>query len=189
MMSRGSSTFVLSWSAAILTAACANPDADRVSSEDLRVLRAMVDISCRLDVQRIVVSDRPAIPYGSERRDTDGHNVHFGLDFDRRIVRVARWPRKNICPAVSIVSDDRITAALARKSEFPWSWKAFIASFGGARTLMKISLPVYSDDGKRAVVYTTSTCPYTCGAGFYHELEKTYEGWKVERSEVAWTQS
>ncbi len=174
---------------AILLVGCANPDADRVSSEDLKVLRAMVDISCKLDVQRIVVSDRPAIPYGSDLHDADKHNVQFGLDFDRRIARVARWPRKQICPAVRIASEARITSALAKKSEFPESWEGFIASFGGARTLMKISLPVYSQDGIHAVVYTTSTCPYTCGAGFYHELEKTHEGWKIDRSEVAWTRS
>jgi hypothetical protein len=51
---------------------------------------------------------------------------------------------------------------------------------------MKISLPVYSQDGKRAVVYTESTCPYTCGGGFYHELEKTYSRWRITKSLNAW---
>jgi hypothetical protein len=187
MINRGTFAFVPVLATAILGVGCANPDADRVNPEDLKVLRAMVDIACKLDAQRIVVSDQPAIPFGSELHDTDEHNVQFGLDFDRRIARVARWPRKQICPAVSIAPEARINSALAKKSQFPGSWEAFIASFGGARTLMMISLPVYSEDGKHAVVYTTSTCPYTCGVGFYHELEKTRDGWRIDRSELAWT--
>lgn len=188
MITRNSFVFV-AFATAAFTGDCANPNGDRVSSDDLKILRTMVDISCQLDGQRIVVSDQPASPYRNELHHTDKRNVQFGLDVDLRIARTARWPRKRICPAVSIASEAGIASALMKKSEFPGSWEGFIEKFQGARTLMRISLPVYSEDGKHAVVYTTSTCPYTCGAGFYHELEKTYEGWKIDRSEVAWTQS
>jgi hypothetical protein len=61
-----------------------------------------------------------------------------------------------------------------------------MATFGGARSLMKISLPVYSSDGKRAVVYATGSCPYTCGEGIYNELEKTRSGWRITNSVIAW---
>ena len=175
--------------AAAISMACADPYADHVNREDVQILRAMVDIACKLNAQRIVVSDRPAIPYGSERDNAGKKNIQFGLDFGRRQAREARWPRREICPAVRVAADSQIAAALAKKSEFPGSWEAFIAQYDGARTLMKVSLPVYSQDGKRAVVYTTSTCPYVCGGGFFHELVKTYEGWKIENSQLAWTRS
>lgn len=165
----------------------ADPYADDVHSEDLRAMRAMVDISCKLDVERVVVSDHPAIPRESELHDTDHRNVQFGIDFDLRLARDARWPKGKICPAVSVVSDSAIATALAHETGFPGSWENFMATFGGAHSVMRISLPVFSRDGKHAVIYTSSTCPYTCGAGFYHELEKTYEGWKIVTSRNAWT--
>jgi hypothetical protein len=76
---------------------------------------------------------------------------------------------------------------LEQGSGLSGSWEDFSARFGGSRSLMKISLPVYSADGNHAVVYTTGRCPYTCGAGFYHELKKTYEGWQITDSVIAWT--
>jgi hypothetical protein len=48
--------------AVLITAGCADPYADDVSSEDVRVMHAMVDIACMVDAERIVVSDHPAIP-------------------------------------------------------------------------------------------------------------------------------
>jgi hypothetical protein len=173
--------------AVLITAGCADPYADDVSSEDVRVMRAMVDIACKVDAERIVVSDRPAIPRASDLHDTDGHNVRFGIDFDRRLAREARWPGGQVCPAVRVAADAAISNALEQGSGISGSWEIFASQFGGARSLMQISLPVYSADGTRAVVYTTGRCPYTCGAGFYHELKKTYEGWRITKSVNAWT--
>jgi hypothetical protein len=180
----GSAVFL---AAILITAGCADPYADDVSSEDVRVMRAMVNIACKVDAERIVVSDRPAIPRASDLHDSDGHNVRFGIDFDRRLARVSRWPRGQVCPAVRVASDAAISNALEQGSGISGSWENFSTRFGGAHSLMMISLPVYSADGKRAVVYTTGRCPYTCGAGFYHELKKTYEGWQITNSVNAWT--
>jgi len=147
-------------------------------------MRAMVDISCKLGVERLVISNRPAVPRRSDLHDTNGHNVQFGIDFNQRIGRHARWPVGQLCPVVRVVSDSRIENVLAHDSR---SWEKFIAAFEGAHSLMRISLPVYSHDGRRAVVYTSGSCPYTCGAGFYHELEKTHSGWRIVSSVIAWT--
>lgn len=179
--------FVVAATILVATGCTADPYADEVNSEDLRVMRAMVEISCKLDFEQVVISDRPAIPRESHIRDTGEQNVQFGIDFDRRLARTARWPRGEICPAVRVVSDRAISSALANETGFSGSWETFKAKFGGARTLMRISLPVYSHDRKHAVIYTVGTCPYTCGAGFYHELEKTYEGWKITSSINAWS--
>jgi hypothetical protein len=171
--------------AVCLVAGCsADPIADEVSAEDERVMRTMIDISCKLGVEHIVIADRPAVPRQSDLHDTDGHNVQFGIDFDRRIAREARWPRGKVCPVVRVVSDSAIDDVLAHDD---MSWDRFMARFTGAHSVMKISLPVYSRDGKRAVVYTTGVCPYRCGTGFYHELEKTYDGWRIAQSAIAWT--
>lgn len=186
-MANALTSLILIAAAPFLAIGCAaDPDADEVHSEDLRAMRAMVDISCKLDVERLVISDRPAIPRESELHDTDNRNVQFGIDFDRRLARDARWPQGQICPAVRVVSDSAISTALANETGFPGSWENFIATFGGARAVMRISLPVFSRDGKHAVIYTSSNCPYTCGGGFYHEIEKTYEGWKIVSSRNAW---
>ena len=187
-MAEGSTPRVLIAAVFLLATGCtADPDADEVGSEDLRAMRAMVDLSCKLDVERLVVSAVPAIPRESDLHDTDNRNVQFGIDFDRRLARDARWPQGQICPAVRVVSDSAIATALANETGFPGSWENFIATFGGARAVMRISLPVFSPDGNHAVIYTSSNCPYTCGEGFYHELEKTYEGWKIVSSRNVWT--
>lgn len=173
----------------VATTACAvagcfaDPFADKVSAEDERVMRAMVDISCKLGVERLVISDRPAVPRQSDLDDADGRNVQFGFDIDQRIGHEARWPLGRLCPVVRVVSDSKIEKVLAHDNG---SWEKFSATFEGARSLMRISLPVYSHDGKRAVIYTSGSCPYACGAGFYHELVKTHAGWRIMSSVNAW---
>lgn len=170
------------------TAGCsADPYADEVSREDLRVMRALVDISCKLEVEKVVISDRPAIPREGEAGDSARRVASWRSELARRPAHEARWPVGQICSAVRVVAEGRITQALENETGFPGSWRNFKSTFGGSRTLMRISLPVYSPDGKHAVVYTEGSCPYTCGAGFYHELEKTHKGWKILTSVNAWT--
>jgi hypothetical protein len=161
----------------------ADPFADAVNSEDSRIMQAMVAISCKLGVERIVISDLPAAPGEGGQRVTGRPNMHFGLDVSRRIARQARWPVGAVCPSVQVTADSNIENVLEHDTP---SWDKFKAAFGGAHSLMRISLPVYSRDGTRAVVYTTGTCPYTCGAGFYHLLEKSFSGWRIANSEIAW---
>jgi hypothetical protein len=168
---------------AVVAGCFRDPLADRVGGEDERIMRAMVDIACKLDVETMVISDRPAIPRESEVQGVEGRNVQYGIDLNQRIARKARWPKGDICPAVHVVDDSLIEGVLATDTR---DWGKFEATFDGARSLMRISLPVYSSDGKRAVLYTSGRCPYTCGGGFYHELEKTNSGWRIANSANAW---
>ena len=69
--------------------------------------------------------------------------------------------------------DSAIASAFAHETVKPPQWIAFGKAFDGAQHLVRVSLPVYSPDGRRAVVYTVGTCPFRCGAGFYHELRKS----------------
>lgn len=73
--------------------------------------------------ERIVVSDYPAILRASDLDDTDGHNVRFGIDFERRLAREASWPRGQVCPAVRVASDSAISNALEPGSGLSGSWE------------------------------------------------------------------
>jgi hypothetical protein len=159
-----------------LCSACTPADGNHVTRNDMEVLGTLVGVACKLETPEII-SDLPASASGS----------HFGLDLSERALRHARWPHEKLCSAVRVARDSTIRAALAEDTERPSPWAGFKARFDGAATLLRVSLPVYSDDGRRAVVYTSSTCPYTCGAGFFHELVKTPEGWRIEHSDPAWT--
>jgi hypothetical protein len=157
-------------------AACAPADGNHVTGTDLEVLGALVGVACQLETREIV-SDVPPVARGT----------HFGLDLAARIPERARWPREKLCPTVRVARDAVIRAALATDTQQPPPWLGFKARFDGAATLLRVSLPVYAEGGRRAVVYTSSTCPYRCGAGFFHELRKTPDGWRIEHSEPAWT--
>jgi hypothetical protein len=102
-------------------------------------------------------------------------------------MRAARWARGAICPTVDVQPEDRIAQAFANDHRVPPSWNAFGAAFGGAQHLMRVSLPVYSEDGRRALVYTERTCAVLCGAAFYHELRKAGDGWVITQSVLAGT--
>jgi hypothetical protein len=188
-MTRSRKILALSVAAAVwmLSGCTWNPDADSIGGDDREILRALIAISCKVGVDNIVVSDRPALPRDSGRHDIDHRNIQFGIDVDRRLAHEARWKRRQVCPTVKVVDDSALAAALAQESKTAPTWDHFSAVFGGAHTLMRISLPVYSSDGIHAVVYTESTCPFRCGTGFYHELKKQFGEWRIEQSRSAWT--
>jgi hypothetical protein len=160
----------------VLCAGCAPADGNHVTRTDLEVLDTLVGVACKLETREII-SDLPA--------SADGR--HFGIDLSARTVEHARWPLEKLCPSVRVARDGVIRAALSEDTQEPPPWLGFKARFDGAATLLRVSLPVYSKDGRRAVVYTSSTCPYRCGAGFFHELVKTSKGWRIAHSDPAWT--
>ena len=161
---------------AMLSTACTPADGNHITRTDLEVLDTLVGVACRLETREIV-SDLPAAARGS----------HYGIDLSDRAPRRARWPHGKVCSTVRVAHDSAIRAALAEDTQQPPPWLGFKARFDGAATLLRVSLPAYSKDGRRAVVYTSSTCPYTCGAGFFHELVKTPTGWRIAHSAPAWT--
>jgi hypothetical protein len=161
---------------AALCAACTPADGNHVTRTDMQVLDALVGVACRLDTREII-SDAPLVAEGT----------HYGVDLSARMPGHARWPHDKVCPTVRVARDSVIRAALGEDTQKPPPWLGFKARFDGAATLLRVSLPVYSKDGRRAVVYTSSTCPFRCGAGFFHELVKTPTGWRIEHSEPAWT--
>ena len=156
-----------------------------MSRDDRQILDTMLALACKLETREIV-SDRPAIPRGRGTDDADPRNLQFGLDLARRPAHHAHWPQGTVCKTVRVVPESSVETAFAHETVKPAQWIGFGKAFDGAQHLVRVSLPVYSPDGRRAVVYTVGTCPFQCGAGFYHELRKSPTGWKIVRSEVAW---
>jgi hypothetical protein len=184
-MARSFILTVLAMLAAASSGCQPGPLDDAVSRNDEQILHALLALACKLET-REVVSDRPATPRGRGMGDADPRNLQFGLDLAKRPAHRAQWPHGTVCKTVRVVPESTIEAAFAQETADPPQWIAFGKAFDGAQNLVRISLPVYSEDGRRAVVYTGATCPFKCGAGFYHELRKTMTGWKIVRSQVAW---
>jgi len=156
-----------------------------ISSTDMRVLEAIAKPACDYEWNELI-SDLPATPYRARSLGEKQPNLKFGLDVASRSQPKARWPRGNLCSPVRVVGNAAIESALQRETSIPPTWDQFRDRFPGARTLVRVSLPVYSDDERRAVVYTESTCPFRCGNGFFHELVREGSRWKIEQSVNAW---
>lgn len=173
----------------VLVLPACQDNVDRVTWEDEKILEVVTQLACKLGTQQII-SDLPAMPRALGAQSVGfknkPHNIHFGIDFNQRPQRRARWSEDRICPTVRVVDDARIRMAFAHETSDPPLWNDFGKAFDGAQNLLRLSLPVYSPDGQRALLYTEGTCPFKCGAGFYNELEKSSTGWKITRSEIAW---
>jgi hypothetical protein len=156
-----------------------------ISSTDMRVLEAIVKPACDFEWNEII-SDLPAIPYRPSSLGEHQPNRHFGLDIASRSQPNARWPRRYLCSSAQVVSNAAIENAMKRETSIPPTWDHFREQFPGTRTLVRVSLPVYSKDERRAVVYTESTCPFRCGNGFFHELVKEGSRWRIVQSANAW---
>jgi len=156
-----------------------------ISSTDMRVLKAIVKPACDFEWNEIV-SDLPARPFRAASLGEHGANLQFGLDVEGRNQPKSRWPRGNLCVPVRVVSNAAIESALKRETSIPPTWEHFREQFPGTRTLVRVSLPVYSEDERRAVVYTEATCPFRCGNGFYHELVREGSRWRIAQSVSAW---
>lgn len=161
---------------AIICVGCARPDRDHIISSDLAVLRAFTARACQLEYKEII-ADVPATP--TTRAPA------YGLDLLRRAPAHARWPHRTLCRTVKVANEATIDTA--RRQDGARAWPAFSSRFDGAQTLIRVSLPVYSPDRRRAVIYVATTCPYTCGTGFFHELEKTPTGWQIVASTHLWS--
>jgi len=152
-----------------------------VAGEDIHVLRAILNSACALEWKQ-VVSDMPIAPFHKLVSVKGAPNVQFGLNLDVRLPTEARWPRGEICASVRVVDDAVIKDVMSRETSIPPRWTFFRERFDGAKKLTRVSLPVYSVDGRSAVVYVEGTCPYSCGAGFFYELRNVGGEWKILRS-------
>jgi hypothetical protein len=179
------SVLVLVFATAMLAGASTAPG-DELGAEDLAILNAVLAEDCSFNGPLTVVTDLPASPHEVDVPNAAPKDVRFGLDLATRQPGSTRWPLGELCPTVLVAADERIKETFARETKIPPSGEFFMKEFNQPRFLAGVSLPVYSTDGKRAVVYTWHRCGGLCGAGFYLELKKTSEGWKKTNSAGAW---
>ena len=174
------------FAAAMLAGGCAAP-ADELASDDLAILNEVLAEDCSFNGPLTIVTDLPASRHDEvEVPNAPPNEVRFGLDLASRHPGNTRWPLGELCPTVLVAADERIKETFARETKIPPSGEFFMKEFNQPRFLAGVSLPVYSTDGKRAVVYTWRRCGGLCGAGFYLEFKKISKGWKKTNSAGAW---
>ena len=104
-------------------------------------------------------------------------------DLLRRNLSRKRLPAGIACSHIKVVSHERIEELFSHQAS---AWRAFYSAFPGAEGIDRISLPGYSGDGRRAVVYRDGSCGDLCGTGFLLLLRKHGSAWIVERSVGVW---
>jgi hypothetical protein len=132
---------------------------------------------------RIVISDRPLDPGLNEK--TGKPIVVFGIAMLPRVPATTLWPEGELCPGWRVVKHELLEPVLVDPQGRPRGRAALESAFDGAFSYETITLPAYSADGKRAVVYFEHHCPL-CGEGVYYELTLTATGWKVSAEEMRW---
>lgn len=164
---------------------CAAEGTLYATSNDVAALRTVLSLYCGADQGFRVLSDVPSLP--RKHDNTAGWpSSLFGIQLVGRPRKSTRWPHVHVCPAIRIVSGERIDTIFARDNHIPHDWRGFYAEFPGANGLISASLPIFSPDRRSAVVYLEWKCGPLCGSGFYIELTKKEAGWQISRRETAW---
>ena len=103
----------------------------------------------------------------------------------RRSKEPFQWPRET-CARVHVVDEAQIEALFANDDRKPPGWENFQNAFPGSIGLTRISLPAFTANHDRAVVYEEWTCGPLCGTGLYVELKKRRGSWHVTKKAAAW---
>lgn len=158
-----------------------------VSGRDIEVLRAVFTESCkRADDKFSVVSSQPANAAERSLPAEWKDSKELNAELQRRSSLNVRWPIAQICDNARMFSHERIEAAFAEDTRVPPGWENFYRTFSGSNGWVRVSLPAFSADGSRAVVYTEANCDLLCGTGSYIELAKKLGSWEITRYETAW---
>jgi hypothetical protein len=162
----------------------ADPAAD--NADLIGILRTIHADRCGFDNWRgpgnpVVISDRPWPTDINEitRRPFE----QFGIAMMPRAPAGTLWPRVTLCAGVGVV--DHVRLELVVKDEAAVNPGHALNLGFGARSFEMISLPAFSADGKRAVVFRAHVCPL-CGNGSYLEVIRTPYGWRVGRRLRIW---
>jgi hypothetical protein len=72
------------------------------------------------------------------------------------------------------------------KSKKRDGWKSFYAQFPGAGGFMKFSRVGFNEKRDRALLYSTISCGWLCGTGYYHLLKRESGQWVLFKNYMAW---
>ena len=170
-----------------LTASGRTPDQDADTADLIAILRAIHVDRCGLFNWRgpsgpVVISDRPSPTPFNEIKNRPFER--FGIALQPRAPAGTLWPHVTLCPGIGVVDHKRLESLVAYEDAAYDHVGAFTLAFGEA-SYEEISLPAFSADGNRAVVYRAHMCPL-CGEGIYFEVLRTPYGWRVSRREQVW---
>lgn len=160
------------------------------AEQDRSVLASVLGVTCkylgRTGKRRFEVLDAESTDLqqviGSKPKLPEAYLDAF-RDLLRRNLSRKRLPAGIACSHIRVVSHERIKELFSHQAS---AWRAFYSAFPGAEGIDRISLPGYSGDGRRAVVYRAGSCGDLCGAGFLVLLRKHGSAWIVERSVGVW---
>jgi len=153
--------------------------------DDGAVLRAVLENFCVGKTSQFsVISDAPANTYGVPKEWPLSH------DYERQLqhqpVSSPAWQAGQICAKARIVPKREIDATFANDRRVPPGWEKFFETFKGAHGYHAYSRPIYSSDGKHAVIFSDWRCDQGCGMGMVTELEWTGGHWRVIRYAGTW---
>jgi hypothetical protein len=162
---------------------CAASTVTSITPDDVAVFHAILSSVCRkADPNYSVVSDIPVSAWGDA---PTWPATSLWTKLASRVPSGVRWPHLNVCPGDRVVDGKKIDLAFSRQTAIPPRWEPFYAAFH-AKGLLRLSIPAFTPDGARAVVYLEAVCGSLCGSGFYIELTRRKADWKISRRETAW---
>lgn len=85
-------------------------------------------------------------------------------------------------PSATVVLQSEIDAIFSGDG---W-WEEFYRVFPGSRGLVQFTAPVFSADGKRALVYVSHSCGGLCGTGWLVLLSRDAGGWQIADRRMLW---
>jgi hypothetical protein len=148
----------------------ASPASDLATGEDLAILRVL--LHCEAEPEHYdVLSDVP-LQADANQVPPEWRLGDLRGEIARRSEAICtlRWPPLADCANARVEDETRIKTIFDGQYRVPASWEPFRAEYPGVRGLRRASLPVYTADGDRAIVFSDLTCDPSCGSGFVFEL-------------------
>ena len=155
-----------------------------LAGRDIDVLKAALGAQCtKANSTPTVMSDLPA---GMDQNALHKDGKTYLNELTGRAGETTRWPLGLLCNNTLVVAESRLAGNSAGAARaFPGT-TGFARTFGGARALKTVSRPLFTADGKHAVITANHMCGPLCGGGELIELELTKDGWKVLKSRMTW---
>jgi len=151
---------------------------------DGAVFRALLARFCRSEDSRsTIVTDRPFDSTVVEKVTAYVRGVTIE-DFPRPSLTRSDWPHLAPCDEIRVV-DGNALATAASLGIRPGT-SGFYVRFPGAQGVLTLSRPVYSANGKRALVYEVLQCGVLCGSGGLVELAWKDGEWSIAKYHPHW---
>jgi len=160
------------------------------TEEDTAIIRVVVADDCLLIPPAYYVFASDPLPIN----DLASRGLSRSDPAVENLLERARQPNKNIpipkCPGIRGATEREIRTTFETKSPVTDTanpgWEGFYSHFNGAKGVIRVSLPGYSSDHKRAVIVVSGYRGLLAGAGALLELRKIGSEWRVTKRESLW---